>query len=404
MRILKINAQAEAVSIMQKIGVDPCGIKIMLGKVMTFAVLFKDLSSLAGNILKQEMLSLGGDTAVSRGVLNGKLKTSDCLSFGTLSQFQRLVEKLKLQPFGLKEQAQILLDAINCYQKEKFVLEIGSFKLSLGRKTRIMAIMNLTPDSFSGDGLYHLLAKKDLPAILGIAEKLVADGADILDIGGESCRPNASFVNAKEEIKRVESVIKFLAKKIKVPISVDTYKPLVAKSALDAGALIVNDISGLRAAAMRRLISASKATVIIMHMRGGSPATMQKNIFYRSFLDEIIEELSAAINRAENEGIKPEKIVVDPGIGFGKTAEHNLEILNHLDELKILGKPVMVGVSRKSFIKGLAGKDAGALLSGTLSATVLASLKGAQIVRVHDVKAVSQALKVSDAIKENYYA
>ncbi len=404
MRILKINAQEEAKRIMQEIGVDPCGIKIMLPKVISYAVLLKDVSSISANILKQEMLSIGGDVAVARGVLNGEFKRSSCLVFGNLAQLERLAGKLKLQPFGLKVQAQALLESLDSYQKDKFILKLGNFKLALGCKTRIMAIMNLTPDSFSGDGLYDLLARKDLSAILAIAEKLVSDGADILDIGGESTRPNAAFVTAKEEISRIKPVIKLLAKKIKVPISVDTYKPVVAQAALDAGALLVNDISGLRSAGMRRVVAAAKATVVIMHMRGASPATMQKNVRYCCFLDEVISELSVAVKCAEEDGIKPEKIIIDPGIGFGKLPEHNLEMLNHLDELKILGKPMMVGISRKAFIRKIVGDDPAALVLGSLSGCVLSALKGAQIVRVHDVKAVSDGLKISDAIRKNYYA
>jgi|GEM_PF-131972 len=404
MRILKINAKKEAESIMRKIGVDPYGIKIMLPKAISCAILLKDVSSISANILKQEMLSLGGDVAVARGVLIGKLKRSSCLVLGTLSQLGCLAEKLKVQPFGLKEQAELLKESINCYQKDKFTLQLGRFKLGLGQRTRIMAIMNLTPDSFSGDGLYRLLTKKDLPAILDIAEKLVAEGADILDLGGESTRPGATYLTAKEEISRVKPVIKFLAKKIKVPISVDTYKPEVAHTALSEGALLVNDISGLRSAEMRRVVKTANAAVVIMHMRGASPKVMQKNINYRCFMDEVILELSLAVKKAEEDGIGPEKIILDPGIGFGKLAGHNLEMLNHLDELKILGKPVMVGVSRKAFIRKIVGDQPAALISGTLSASVLVSLKGAQIIRVHDVKAANDGLKVSDAIRKNQYA
>jgi dihydropteroate synthase len=404
MRILKISAQKEAECIMRQIGVDPYGIKIMLPKAISYAVLLKDVSSISANILKQEMLSLGGDVAVARGVLTGKLKRSSCLVLGTLSQLGCLVEKLKIQPFGLKKQAALLKESINCYQKDKFTLKLGRFKLGLGQRTRIMAIMNLTPDSFSGDGLYRLLTKKDLPAILDIAERLVAEGADILDLGGESTRPGATFVTAKEEIARVKPVVKFLAKKVKVPISVDTYKPEVAHAALSEGALLVNDISGLRSAEMRRVVKTAHAAVVIMHMRGASPKVMQKNIRYRCFMDEVILELSMATQKAEEDGIDPGKIILDPGIGFGKLSGHNLEMLNHLDELKILGKPVMVGISRKAFIRKIVGDQPAALISGTLSASVLASLKGAQIIRVHDVKAASDGLKVSDAIKENQYA
>jgi dihydropteroate synthase len=202
----------------------------------------------------------------------------------------------------------------------------------------------------------------------------------------------------KEEIKRVIPVIKALAKKIKVPISIDTHKPEVARQALDNGAVIVNDITGLRNLKMAKLVARYNAGVVIMHMKG-NPRTMQINPEYESLIDEIIEFLDKAIKRAREIGVDKEKIIVDPGIGFGKALEHNLEILKRLNEFKVLGRPILVGPSRKSFIGKILNVQAQERLFGTLSACVLAVKNGAKIVRVHDVKEVKQALKVLDRIE-----
>ena len=226
---------------------------------------------------------------------------------------------------------------------------------------------------------------------------MVKDGADIIDIGGESSRPGAKPLSAKEELARTIPIIKALSKKIKAPISIDTYKPEVAKQALDNGAVMVNDITGLKNAKMARLVARYKAAVVIMHMQG-NPRTMQKNPIYGSLLDEIIEYLQKAINRALCAGIAQEKIIIDPGIGFGKTAEHNLKILRRLSELKVLGRPILVGPSRKSFLGKILNAGPRERIFGTVSSCILAVKNGAKIVRVHDVKEVKQALKVFTAI------
>jgi dihydropteroate synthase len=366
----------------------------MVPKATAHLVRINSVSSIAANILKQEMLSLGGDVAVARDVLTGKTRKTDCLLMGNLSQFMRLDEKLNKQPFGLNGLAGELSCALTNYKKNNFRVNLGKYKLDLRKgRTYIMGVLNMTPDSFSADGLYPSTVNK----IVDIVQKMVQDGADIIDVGGESSRPQAKPVPIKEELARTIPVIKALAKRIRVPISIDTYKPEVARRALDNGAVIVNDITGLRDPGMRREVSGYKAGVIIMHMQG-NPRIMQKNPHYDSLIDEIIEYLDKAIERAVEAGIEREKIIIDPGIGFGKTLEHNLEILKRLKELKVLGRPVMVGPSRKSFIGKILNLAVQERIFGTVPACVLAVENGANIVRVHDVKEVKQALKITEAI------
>jgi len=385
---------------MQEIRVDPYGIKIMLAKAIPCLIKLNSVSNITANILKQEMLSLGGDVAVSRDALTGRAKLTDCLLIANLSQFNRLHQKLHKQPFGLNKLGGELSRVLKNYQREKFTLELGKYKLNLGRRTHIMGIVNLTPDSFSGDGFYKLtnLRTSELKnRIVNYARQLVKDGADIIDVGGESSRPGARPVSVKEELKRTIPVIKALSRKINVPVSIDTYKPEVAEAALDNGVSLVNDITGLRNPGMAKVIARYKAGVVIMHMKG-SPRTMQKNPQYLSLIDEIIDYLGKAINRAEASGIDKEKIIIDPGLGFGKSAGHNLEILKRLREFKVLGRPILVGPSRKSFIGKILNAKPQDRMFGTVSSCVLAANSGVDILRVHDVKEVKEALKVSDAI------
>ncbi|MDD4980585.1 MAG: dihydropteroate synthase [Candidatus Omnitrophica bacterium] len=393
---------------MQDIGVDNYGIEIMLPKAVHHLVRINSLSCIAANILKQEMLSLGAEAALARGALTGKTKKTDCLLMATLSQFKRLAEKLKQQPFGLNRLADDLSGNLANYGKDEFRLDLGRHKLRLTpNKTCIIGIINITPDSFSGDGFFQglsptgpreIIPKGTVPErAFDFAEKMVEDGADIIDIGGESSRPGAKPISVKEELSRTIPVIKKIARKIKVPVSIDTYKPEVARQALDCGAAIVNDITGLRNDKMIGVAAKYKAGVVIMHMKG-NPRTMQKNPVYKSLLDEVIEYLDKAMHRAVAGGINREKIILDPGIGFGKAFTHNLEILKNLRELKILGRPLLAGVSRKSFLGKILNAEPGMRIFGSVSACILAAKNGANMVRVHDVKALKQALTVLNTI------
>ena len=263
-----------------------------------------------------------------------------------------------------------------------------------------MGILNVTPDSFSDGGLHF-----DRTSAVETCLRMIDDGADIIDIGGESTRPGSEPVSLDEELRRALPVIELLSPRVKVPISIDTCKAEVARRALDAGASIVNDISGLRCdPEMPAVIARYSVPVVIMHMKG-SPRNMQKNPSYNALIPEILEYFRSRIAFAVNAGIPEDRIIIDPGIGFGKTFDHNLEILHNLDKFTTLGRPVLIGPSRKAFIgKILDDAPAADRLEGTAAAVAISIIKGAHIVRVHDVKEMAKVAKVADAIKRERVA
>lgn len=273
--------------------------------------------------------------------------------------------------------------------------------LDIGKKTLVMGILNVTPDSFYDGGKY-----KDLENALNRAREMIEDGADIIDIGGESTRPYSRYVCADEEIRRVIPVIKKLSRETHIPISIDTYKSDVAQKAIDAGAQIINDISALQADSKMAGVAASNNTpVIIMHIKG-QPHNFPKNPVYIDLIPEIISFLERRIEYADNFGIKHDNIIIDPGIGFGKSPKHNLEILRQLNKFKCLNLPIMIGTSRKSFINNILKQsdcinttDNDTYLIGTLVTLAIALGKGVNIVRVHDVKETVQLIKMYKAIE-----
>jgi dihydropteroate synthase len=259
-------------------------------------------------------------------------------------------------------------------------------------RPQLMGVVNVTPDSFSDGGLYL-----DPDAAVAHGEELARAGAAILDVGGESTRPGAEAVSEAEELRRVVPVIQGLAGG-DAEISVDTSKAAVAEAALDAGAAIVNDVTALRGdGEMAALCADRGATVVLMHMLG-SPRTMQENPVYGDVVDEVRAFLAERVEAAVAAGVGEERIWLDPGIGFGKTAAHNLELLRRLAELGELGRPLVIGTSRKSFIGRVDGSDAGERLGGTIASSVLAAAEGAEVLRVHDVAEVGQAMAVATAI------
>ncbi|MCK5547492.1 MAG: dihydropteroate synthase [Thermoplasmata archaeon] len=270
-------------------------------------------------------------------------------------------------------------------------LAVGSKRFSFDR-TIIMGVLNVTPDSFS-DGGHHLSPDKALLK----AKQMVEDGADILDIGGESTRPFSSPVSAREELGRIVPVLEGL-KELDIPISIDTRKPEVAQKALDTGAHMVNDVSGLRDEGMMKLVAEKKVPVVIMHMKG-EPKSMQENPEYGDVVGEIKEFFKTTVKKAADHGIKDDRIIIDPGLGFGKTTEHNIEIIKRLDEFRSLGFPVLVGASRKTFIGKILGLDVGERLEGSLAAMAASIMNGADIVRVHDVKESVRVARFVDALK-----
>ena len=258
-------------------------------------------------------------------------------------------------------------------------------------RTLIMGILNVTPDSFSDGNLFF-----DAGKAIEHAKRMVKDGADIIDIGGESSRPGSEPVSEKEELIRVSQIIKKLKGEINVPISIDTYKPRVAEGCIKLGASMINDINGLRNEEMINAAAKYKVPVIIMHMKG-SPKTMQKNPEYRDVIKEIKLFLAQQIKKAKKGGIKD--MIIDPGMGFGKTTEHNLQILKNLSKFKELKCPILVGPSRKSFIGNITGLAVNERLEGTLAAISISIMNGANIVRVHDVKECKRAVMVADAVR-----
>ena len=267
------------------------------------------------------------------------------------------------------------------------ILGVGSRTFRFGPPV-VMGIINTTPDSFSGDGVAgcrSVAVRKGLD--------MMRSGAAFVDVGGESTRPGAAPVSVAEELRRTVDVVRALADKHPGRISIDTMKADVAEAALKAGASIVNDVSALRAPRMVDVVAEHDASVIVMHMQG-TPRTMQRSPRYKDVVEEVAAFLEERVSVAEDAGVRPNRIMIDPGIGFGKTVRHNLEILARLREFRRLGKPIVVGASRKSFIGKLTGEEPEARLPGSLAAAVLAASDGANVLRVHDVKETCQALSV----------
>ncbi len=273
--------------------------------------------------------------------------------------------------------------------------------LDTAEKTFVMGILNVTPDSFYDGGKYY-----NVENALNRARTMIDDGADIIDVGGESTRPNSSSVSTDEEMRRVVPIIKELSKETHIPISIDTYKAKVAEKAINAGAQIINDVSGLQADnEMVNVAAANNTPIIIMHIKG-HPHSFPKEPVYVKLIPEIITFLERRIEYATKAGIKHNNIIIDPGLGFGKGTRHNLEILRQLDKFKCLNQPIMIGTSRKSFVSNILKQsdiiniaDNDTCLIGTLVTLVIALGKGANIVRVHDVKEAVQVIKMYRAIE-----
>jgi dihydropteroate synthase len=273
------------------------------------------------------------------------------------------------------------------------VLRCGKFNFALGKKTYIIGIVNVTPDSFSDGGRFL-----DPGVAIKHAVKLVEDGADILDIGGESTRPGARPVSLEQELERVLPVIEGIRDSLDVPVSIDTYKEEVAREALDSGANIVNDISGLRnSPGMAKLVAEREVPAIIMHMQG-QPRNMQMEPSYEDVVREITDFFRAQVKVAMDAGVADDRIILDPGIGFGKTVEHNLEIIRGFEKFRDLGFPLLIGTSRKSFIGKILDVETDGRLEGTIASTVAGVMNGADFVRVHDVRELRKAMIITDRI------
>ncbi|MBL0226214.1 MAG: dihydropteroate synthase [Geobacteraceae bacterium] len=395
-RVLHIATPLDAERELRSINVDPGGIAMMSAKMLTRCVKLTGLQCRQANILKQEMLALGGDAAVARGTVACSIDKTDVILIGTDKQLHALCSKLAPQPFGLPALAAELKQVLTFAVQRPRIWRAGARELSLDRPL-IMGILNVTPDSFSDGNRYH-----EPGYAIERALEMVSEGADIIDIGGESTRPGAAPISTDDELKRVLPVIAGLAGTTPCPISVDTWKSPVARAAMDAGASIINDISGFTFdPQMAPVAAGTGAGVVLMHTRG-TPESMQHDTAYTDLIGEIIHSLRQSIVTAGGAGVERERIAIDPGIGFGKTSAQNIEILRRLREFTCLGLPLLIGTSRKSFIGTVLNRETGQRLQGTAATVALGVHCGADILRVHDVREMRDVADMARAVTAGY--
>lgn len=395
-RVLNLKNRRGIEEELEKIGVSREGKRILSQKANLYLIKLEGIPSQAANLLKQEMLSVSADAAIKEEVASFAASKSDVLLIGTEAHYNKVIPKLRRQPFSLSHLSCQLEQILKNIKRERFILSLGDKQLDLAKKVAIMGILNLTPDSFYDGGRYTQ-EKKALVRV----EEMVSQGADLIDIGGESTRPGATKVSTEEELRRIIPIIGKIKELFEIPVSVDTYKAQIAQEAIEAGADMINDISGLRFdSELKQVVAKYKVPLVLMHIKG-TPRDMQNNPYYDSLLGEIISYLRESIVIAKEAGIDEERIVIDPGIGFGKSARHNLEIIDKLSELKSLGRPILIGVSRKSFIGNVLNLPLQERLEGSLAATCLAVTQGARIVRTHDVKETRRAIDLTQAIIES---
>ncbi len=372
---------------LKRVGVDEYALN-MVNKGESLNFLVKDVVSPAANILKQECLASGMDAAVKRGVISCSVEKSDVLLLGNAATYKRLIKRLSLQAFGLKKLAEQLKTLINTKSERFITHNKGSIELN---KTQCMAILNTTPDSFS-DGNKYVTEE----AVASQIDKMASAGIDIIDIGGMSSRPYSDSISYEEEIKRIKFALDY-AQQYDMIISVDTNNYKTAEYALNHGANLINDISGMEDDNMVALCAESGCAVCVMHMKG-SPKNMQANIEYNHIIYDIQSFFASRIEKCINAGIKHSSIILDVGFGFGKTLEQNYILLKYLKEFKTFGLPLLAGISRKSMIGGVLNKDVAERLTGTISANTAAILNGADIIRFHDINEGIETAKIADFI------
>jgi dihydropteroate synthase len=403
-RILNLDSPARIRAEMNKVGASRPGVGLMLPKASFRTVKAEGLNFAAANIIKQEMLARGGEVVTSRTVYTSKESDSDVLIMGTLGQFRSLIKKLRMQPFkslqAVSTELQLALD--RHAGEELRPLQIGGRRFSWGERTYIMGVVNVTDDSFSGDGL-----GRDVDAAVAQAERMVQEGADLIDVGGESTRPGAEPVVVEDELDRVLPVVEALAGRLDVPISIDTYESEVAAAAVEAGASLINDVWGLRMDRQLAEVAARhQVPLVLMHNRSRPKDAVQterlggryQGVEYDDLMGDIVRELRESIDLAVQAGVEMQSIIVDPGIGFGKTVEQNLQIMANLSELRVLGRPVLLGPSRKSFIGFTLDVPPEERVEGTAAAVAVGIANGADIVRVHDVQEMARVARMTDAI------
>ena len=389
--VLVLRDLTEARDALARVRVSGAGIDIMEKKALFRVIRVRGLDIRAANILKQEMLSRGGEVATSREVYELHGGSADCLIMGTLTQYERLLPKLKQQPFGLRRLAGAIETALRHYDEG---VPAGPAGLDLAAAPLLMGVLNVTPDSFSDGGSYSG-AGEAVRAALAMAE----EGAALIDVGGESTRPGSDALPEDEELARVLPVVQALAPSLPGRISVDTYKARVAAKALEAGAFMINDISALRMdTEMLAVVRDADCPVILMHMLG-EPKTMQVEPTYGDVVEDVYAFFVERLEWCVSNGLKEQNLLIDPGLGFGKTTEHNLALLRRLDAFRSLGRPIVLGASRKRFLGEILGTDkARERDEATAATTEVAVCSGAHIIRVHSVVVNRDAARVARAI------
>lgn len=395
-RLLRVEGERSARDILEELGTDSAGAVIMSSKMVHAAIRVDNVQARASNVVKQVMLSKGGECATPRDAL---LKTTEPVSIilmGTVKQLRAAAKNLSVQPFGLRE----LSLELKRFMEDSFgreadprTMRAGRHQLSVGGRTLVMGVVNVTPDSFSDGGESFGFDDARRRAL-----EMAEAGADVIDVGGESTRPGAEPVSFEEEERRTIPLVEALAGELDVPVSIDTYKAPIARMALDAGASIVNDISALRMdGELAPLVAARGVPLVLMHMQG-EPRNMQEDPRYDDVVGEIAAFLRERAEYAIESGVDEDLIMVDPGIGFGKTVDHNLEILRRLEEFKALGYPLVLGTSRKRFIGSVLDRGVTERLMGTAATVAFAIARGVDMVRVHDVARMVEVVRMADAV------
>ena len=393
-RKLVVKTRSDIESELNQIGVDSAGVFFLAPKSEFYVLKANNIKAPAANILKQEMLSLGAECAIARGTVDCSVPFSDVILSGTQKHFALLIKKLKRQPFGLKILAKEIENLFHISDDDYEIQFSSGNRMNCSKRVKIMGIVNVTPDSFSDGGNYF---EPNLAIRQGL--KLAEESADILDIGGESTRPGAKTIDISEELDRVLPVIEVLSKELQIPISIDTRKSKVAQLAIAAGAQMINDVSaGLFDHKMLNVVEKTKVPIILMHHLG-TPETMQNKPQYENIMIEVFRFFEDRIQSCEDIGISNGKILLDVGIGFGKRLQDNLKLIRNLSEFQSLKKPLVLGVSRKSFIGEVLNVKVNDRKEGSLAAAIVGMQNGANILRVHDVAETKKIAKMIEAIE-----
>lgn len=394
-RVLRPHDEGGLVRDLIVLGVDPWVAATTVRRASGRAVRFDAVSHLTARLIVQEFVGIGGSAHAGPSAY----RSADCsdaldvIAIGTAGQFEVLAARLTHSASGSGDIADAITRSLTLATWGAGTLHLGRFRLDLAQRVAVMGILNVTPDSFHDGGRY---VDPTLAVERGLA--MVEEGADLIDVGGDSASGDAAEIDAAEEIRRIEPVVRALAARVPVPIAVDTHRSRTAAVALDVGATLVNDITGLSDPQMARVVARAGAGVCVMHIKG-VPKKFPPDWHYRNVIGDLLRFLEQRTSMALQAGVGPQTICVDPGIEFGKLVGHDLEIFRRLDELHALGYPILLAASRKTLVGNvLGGLPSAERLEGTAAVNAYAITRGARIIRVHDVRAMARVARMSEAL------